>query len=599
MRDRRTIRAAVAVVCAVLAAGAARAADPDVRYLSVLKADFPVPIDQILAAAPKPSKLRLHVRPDREAWREVAAKTPADLDSIGVDGNRRGFAYVAPADGAYDFCLQIEYPDGDRRPRDGELVPHQRVVFDTKPPAVQVARLGTTGIDWSVTDDNLRPDGVQIEARWPDRGGKFVVVTPRGGPRKARDSYTWTGIEPGETLEVRIVARDRANQETVSPPIRLPGSGEGAGLGALAGKSEMDPGPAGVAGGQQARVEYSTTRTLQITSTVKKVTRSGIAASHLWWRTPETNWAKVPREQKENIAAGAEKATIKWEYLATADGQYGFIVIPENGAGGKEDDPRPGDPAQFLIKVDTAPPKVTEVTATPKAGPKGPRVEITWKATDENLSSTPVKIEYAENAAGQWKSVTPDGGPLPNTGRYYWDVDESVKAWKFFIKVTATDLAGLSGAGQTDKEVKIDLDTPRAVIDKVVGTGGKAGSQAEPGRDTVPTAGTEPGKLSLQASPAPSTTPLAAPPSPVKPAPPPAAPPVPPLPTEPLPVKSPDLPPPASGKNSAGGPATPALPGESKKVTLPDAVPIAPVVPGVVLPAVLPPASGPVVPPGS
>lgn len=585
MRERRTIRAVGAAALAVLAAtGAGRAADPEVRYMSILKADFPVPVEQILAATPRPSMLRLYARSDREPWREVAAKAPDDLETIGIDGGRRGFRYVSPADGAYDFGLQIEYPNGDRRPRDNDLVPLQRVVFDTKPPAVQVARLGTTGIDWNVTDDNLRPDGVQIEVRWPDDNGKFVPFTARGRQFKARDSFTWTGIPPGETLEVRVVARDRANQEAVSPPIRLPGSGEGPGLGALAGKSEMDRASPPAGGGQQARIEYSNTRTLQITSNVQKVTRSGIAASHLWWRTPETDWAKVPTVKPETIPPGAEKAVIKWEYVAPKDGQYGFIVIPENGAGGKEDDPLRDDPAQFLIKVDTVPPKVTEVTAVPKAGPKGPRVEVSWKATDDNLPSMPVKIEYAENPAGPWKNVAADGGSLPNTGRYNWDVDDTVKAWKFFVRVTATDLAGLSGTGQTEKEVKIDLDTPKAVIEKVVGTGGKAGSQVETGRETVPTAGTaSPGML-----PTPLQNPAApAAPPPVKTSPAPAAPPS----IPPPPVQPPPLPAPADGKqNPSGGPQVPPLGGEAKKVPLPDAGPIAPV-----LPPVLPPMG----PPGS
>ena len=42
----------------------------------------------------------------------------------------------------------------------------------------------------------------------------------------------------------------------------------------------------------------------------------------------------------------------------TADGLYGFIVIPVNGADRKADDPRRTDPAQFLVEVDTKKPEV-------------------------------------------------------------------------------------------------------------------------------------------------------------------------------------------------------------------------------------------------
>ena len=49
---------------------------------------------------------------------------------------------------------------------------------------------------------------------------------------------------------------------------------------------------------------------------------------------------------------------VQLSYLADKDGLYGFIVIPESQAGGKPDDPRPGDPPQYLVEVDTTRPVV-------------------------------------------------------------------------------------------------------------------------------------------------------------------------------------------------------------------------------------------------
>ena len=42
----------------------------------------------------------------------------------------------------------------------------------------------------------------------------------------------------------------------------------------------------------------------------------------------------------------------------TAQQIGGFIVIPVNGAGGKQDDPRKDDPAQILVHVDTEKPTI-------------------------------------------------------------------------------------------------------------------------------------------------------------------------------------------------------------------------------------------------
>ena len=476
-RPSAVTTALIAIACAV---GAPAAAQEETRYWSRREINFPVPVDRLPTGPQRPAKLIFHVRPEGGSWKQADSRAPDNLELVDRDADRRGFRYTAPADGTYEFCLQQELASGERVPRDGALTPQYRVVFDTKPPVVNLSRAGNTGLQWDISDDNLRDDGVKIEYRWAGRPD-FIPFDP-GYRFKPRDKYTWAGLQPRDRLEVRVLARDKANLTTSSEIVTLSLDGDG---GRPAPRGE----PAGGVGGARPAetnpgIEYSASRELKILSKVQTVTRSGIRKSHLFVRTPETNWQKV-KEKPEEIEPEAKDPTITWNWTAERDGRYGFIVIPENGAGGRDPDPRDSDPAQFLIEVDTRKPVVTEVAASPHPGPGGmPQVEITWKAEDDNLDSHPIRIEYSESGDpnGKWVSVNGDRGPLPNTGRFTWTVGEDVKPWKFFVRVSATDLAKLSGSAITKEPAKIDLATPKATIETIAAANGKqsAGATNDP-----------------------------------------------------------------------------------------------------------------------
>ncbi len=452
--------------------GYAQDAAPDIRYWPLSDITFPVAVERLQAAAQRPTKLRFHVAAQGGSWKEVAAKGINELDVIDAKSNRRGFSYTSLSDGTYDFALQLEYANGLRDPLDADLRPQWRVIFDTKPPVVRVSRLGTTGIEWDVVDDNLKADSIQIEARFVDVA-KFSVVTPKNFHAKARDSYTWTYIPPNVPMEVRIVARDKAGYETVSAPITLPSNGAGTGLGGTGGSGFGNPRDFDAPGNgvHQPQIEFSNTKNLKITSKIQKVTRSGIVSADLWMREERGGWKKVDTKPV-NIVQGAPDPKIVMEYAVPEDGRYGFIVIPMNGAGGKDEDPKPNDLAQFLIEVDTLPPVVAVTSARPMPnGATGPRVEITWNAKDKNLAPSPIVIEYSDSRTGpNWKPIHIDPSFLPNTGRYVWEVEDK-DLWRFFIRVTAVDLAGHRGQDVSKDEVKIDLETPKAFVEKVQANG--------------------------------------------------------------------------------------------------------------------------------
>ena len=111
------------------------------------------------------------------------------------------------------------------------------------------------------------------------------------------------------------------------------------------------------------------------------------------------------------------------------------------------------------------------VTDARVSGTAEPRVEISWTARDANFDSTPILLEYALSPTAldaEWKPV--HAARLPNTGKYTWFVTDP-KVWQFYLRVRAIDLAGNETKTPYGKKVIVDLDTPKATIEKIAGNG--------------------------------------------------------------------------------------------------------------------------------
>ncbi len=460
---------AVLAVLGAVGANRAGAQDPEPRYWPLREINFPVPVEKIQAMTPKPVKLRFHVAPDRGKFKLVAEKAINDLDVIDVEKAKRGFRYTSPVDGEYDFALQFVYADGDAQPRDGEITTQYRIVFDTRPPLVRIAPLGPSGVEWSVEDENLKPDAVSLEVRWQGTQA-WKAVTPRAF--NARDRYTWNGLPNDKVLEVRVIGRDKAGLEMASRVVTLPTTGNASGLGDV-GTSPRTPGVGTGFGNPdefpaRPEVQHVGHRNLTVESKLTRVTRSGVKAAELWVNDGKTGW-KLDKTQTVQILPTDADPLVKIPFVAAKDGLYGFVVIPINGAGGKQDAPKRDDPAQLLVYVDTEKPVIQiRGTKVSPGGAIGPRVEIDWQVTESNPLPDPITLEYAEEKTGPWKPIATN---IRDTGRYVWEVEDK-NIWRFYLRATARDKAGNRGEHVYEKEIVIDLDKPAAVIEKVQGTGG-------------------------------------------------------------------------------------------------------------------------------
>mgnify|MGYP005843389207 CR=1 FL=1 len=473
--------------------------NPDVKYWPLREINFPVPLDRLNVMNPRPSKLRFYAARDRGRYDLVAEKGIDDLELIDRDRNLRGFRYTTPADGEYDFAMQLAFPDGDVSPSNADLAPHYRIIVDTVPPLIRLEPLGNSGIRWNVEERNPDPDGVKLEVRWQG-STKWLPISPR--PLGLNDRYIWQGLSPNKPLEVRLVVKDRAGLEMASRPMTLPASGNGVE------PAEIDYGDSyGVS--NRPQIDFVNTVNLTIASKLTRVTRSGVKAAELWVNEGKTGWRKYQEEiLTQPISPNSPDPTIRMKYTAPNDGLYGFIVIPVNGAGGKQDDPRPNDPAQILVEVDTELPyiKIKGVRVSP-GGAIGPRVEIEWDAKDKNPMPEPVVLSYSENPNAPdsaWKLITPS--PIADTGRYVWEVEDK-NLWRFYVRASFVDKASNRSVDVYGKEVIIDLETPAAVIHRVESTVAPAGPRPK----VSPAAPATTPPVSRPAPPPPSRPPVSVP----------------------------------------------------------------------------------------
>lgn len=464
--------------------GLAPASAQEPRHWPNEKISFPIDTEKLAALDPKPSKLRFYAAAPRGKFELIAERRIDDLEEI-VDPNtkavRKGFNYKARGDGLEEFALQYVYGNGDLVPLTTALVPQFRIAFDTRPPLVRAVASANTTVSWTAEDDNLVENSVRVEVKYPNMQDWTTIGSRAFG---AKDNYTWKSIPAGQTMEVRITAKDRAghlgqsnivripttnvgNLETGGDPFRTPSKPTGTGFGNPAETPNMP------------QIEYVNSADLKVKSKLTRVTRSGVKEAILWVNDGKTSW-KEDKRQAVAIEANTKDPSVEMPFKAPQDGLYGFIVIPVSGAGYKPDDPRDGDAAQWLVEVDTQAPKVE--IRTVRVGPgglNGPRVEIDYTATDKNLMPEPITLEYAKNPNSpdkEWKTIA---AKVANSSRYVWEVEEK-ELWKVYIRVKTVDKANNTTTVEYKDPVLVDLEKPSAVIEKVNGGNGPVNRNFRP-----------------------------------------------------------------------------------------------------------------------
>ena len=158
------------------------------------------------------------------------------------------------------------------------------------------------------------------------------------------------------------------------------------------------------------------------------------------------------------------------------EGVYGIKVVLHSGAGLAREAPKPGELPELRLDVDVTAPVVEIYDAVPDRNQKDTLL-LRWQATDRNLATDPMTLEWSEGPKGPWFPVAGTGvragsvKRLPNTGTYGWKVPSDFPHHKVYLKVSARDVAGNVAEAVTNHPILVDLNKPAAVKLNIVGAG--------------------------------------------------------------------------------------------------------------------------------
>ncbi len=357
-------------------------------------------------------------------------------------------------------------PRAEAAPIEAEAAPAQVVASTTDQPLTPVPAAEPTAMPASAAAD--LPAQIPVPA--PAEAARATAPQQPAGASVAAKIRQVVASEP-VVVETPPAAEPVA---TATPPVAEPAIVPVAGPAPAAATPAASPaaapaapaaeampaplpgGPApGTIQGPGTRARKVNCRHLVFSYHLQKAGPSGIMGIEAWVTRDGQTWQKSP--------AGIQ-AQGPYRMDVDEDGLYGFMLIARTGLGGGKSPPKPGDPVQFWVEVDTVKPVVVITGAQQAAG--GGTVVVTWRATDKNLAARPITLSYVDAATGQAVAIVTR---IENIGTYTWQVPAKAPQ-TVRIRVEAADEAGNVGMEETNP-IQLDLSQPE-VTDIEVNTNG-------------------------------------------------------------------------------------------------------------------------------
>jgi hypothetical protein len=218
---------------------------------------------------------------------------------------------------------------------------------------------------------------------------------------------------------------------------------------------------------QAAEVQHVRDRQVQLDFEVDRQGPSGVKKIEVymtwddghswmkWWETANTN----PPLQLT---------------LPDREGPFGFRLVLYSGAMRSEGPPRPGDSPQVRLFVDWTRPDCT--LYTPTMDPSQPNALVLhYKATDPNLVTNSIALEYSTRPDGDWKMITAPPSRPSSLGHGIRECTWSLPTDPpdaVYMRMTALDLAGNRGEFITRDPITVDLNKPTVKKVGIIRVGG-------------------------------------------------------------------------------------------------------------------------------
>jgi hypothetical protein len=303
-------------------------------------------------------------------------------------------------------------------------------------------------------------------------GGPPNPVTPT-----SRDPKWDSPIQPVNQVDPPRMTEKRMEEPPLPPPppgvgataVQAPGSfGQ---VVAKAGGQPTPPEPAPAAPApprttpsQLVPLQFIKNRELTLDYEVAKIGPSGLGSVELFVTQDEgRSWQKVAdfqnltqTEMEQQSSSGTVQRSLKVT-LPQTEGRFGFFLVVKSKAGHGKPNPESGTLPQVRVELDYTPPEAELYLPEPEPGHRDHLI-LHWKASDRNLTPTPITLEWAERRDGDWKKI--GEAELPNTGRTVWQLPPTGMPPHVYLRLTVRDAAGNVSVAETDKPVTIDMNEP-------------------------------------------------------------------------------------------------------------------------------------------
>lgn len=348
-------------------------------------------------------------------------------------------------DGRYGFYTQARDISGlEENPPVPGTPPKVVAIIDTQKPALVLVTPNTSEtfsnsqdvrIQWNASDINFGPTPLNLYFS-KDGGGTWEIIK-KGLPNTG--TYVWKlPTESSEYYRVKVVASDLAGNESedVSDAnFRVDGK----------------PPVTRVTGPTDAKSPV-----FDVTYNAQDLGGAGLAKVQIYFQ--------IQGEKVWHLYGEDKDLTSPFRFEAKRGGKYGFKMVGTDRVGNSELIPDASTRPDIWVLMDSIKPVVNLTSfkgskIAPAGG--GIRREITWTATDENLSASPITIELSTNDGATWERVVVTD--FQNSGRFPWTVPADLNIDKARLRVTALDVLGNKGVDVSDP-FSIDSTPPTTTV---------------------------------------------------------------------------------------------------------------------------------------